>query len=311
MMNRREPDPESQIAVLAGGQSPERAVSLESGRAVFEALTGAGYRVEMLDPAETVFIDRLRGGGFARAFNILHGGAGEDGSIQGLLEILGIPYTGSGVLGSALSCDKNRAKTLWQALGLPTPAGWLVEPDVIEPPPFPPPWCVKPVDQGSSVGVSRVETRDGLELAVDTARAYSERVLIEPWIAGGEYTVGFVGEKILPSIRIETPRAFYDYVAKYEDSATRYHCPSGLSARDEAALGSLAWRAARALGVSGWGRVDFILNDRLEPYLIEVNVAPGMTGHSLVPMAARAVGWTFTELCRRILAEARGGGLDG
>ncbi|EQD67855.1 D-alanine--D-alanine ligase, partial [mine drainage metagenome] len=160
-------------------------------------------------------------------------------------------------------------------------------------------------------GVSRVTSADRLQEAVDAARVYSGQVLIEPWIAGGEYTVGFVGEVILPSIRIETPREFYDYVAKYEDPATRYHCPSGLPAQDEAALGELALRAARALGVSGWGRVDFILTPRLEPHLIEVNVAPGMTGHSLVPMAARTVGWSFADLCRNILAHVRGGSGDG
>ncbi|MHB1544180.1 MAG: D-alanine--D-alanine ligase [Gammaproteobacteria bacterium] len=311
MTHKKHRDSKERIALLAGGTSSERAVSLESGRSVLEALAGLGFRVEMLDPAEQGFIDRLRAGGFTRAFNILHGGAGEDGSIQGLLEILKIPYTGSGVLGSALSCDKNRTKALWQALGLPTPAGWLLEPDVMETPPFPPPWCVKPVDQGSSVGVSRVETEERFQQAVEAARFYSDRVLVEPWIAGGEYTVGFVGEVILPSVRIETPRVFYDYVAKYEDPATRYHCPSGLPARDEAALGDLAWRAARALGVSGWGRVDFMLTSRLEPYLIEVNVAPGMTSHSLVPMAAREVGWSYAELCQKILAQVRGGTGDG
>ncbi len=299
------------VALLAGGTSSERAVSLESGQAVESALADRGYTIERIDPADPDFMNRLRTGRFDAAFNVLHGGAGEDGSIQGLLEMLGIPYTGSGVLGSALSYDKGRSKMLWQALGLPTPAGWLIEPGKLEPPPFPLPWCVKPVDQGSSVGVSRVEREEAFRSALDLARTYSDRVLVEPWIAGGEYTVGFVGQVILPAIRIETPRVFYDYVAKYEDPATQYHCPAGLPAPDETALGDLAWRAARALGVTGWGRVDFMLTPRLEPHLIEVNVAPGMTGHSLVPMAARRLGWTFADLCQNILAEVRGGSLRG
>lgn len=308
---RRDADPH--IAVLAGGCSSEREVSLESGQAVLSALTQAGFRAERLDPATPDFVERLRQGGFDTAFNVLHGGTGEDGSVQGLLELLGIPYTGSGVLGCALSTDKGRAKVLWQAAGLPTPTGWLLQAGHWAPPPFPLPWCVKPVDQGSSVGVSRVDRIEVFRTAVETARVHSQEVLVEPWILGGEYTVGFVGKTILPSIRIETPRAFYDYVAKYQDPSTRYHCPSGLSAEDESRLGLLAMRAAEVLGVSGWGRVDFILTERLEPYLIEVNVAPGMTSHSLVPMAARVLGWSFADLCRNILAEAwsRGRPHDG
>ncbi len=296
------------IAVLAGGRSGERAVSLESGRAVAGALAGAGFDVFPLDPAEPGFVERLLADRVDCVFNILHGPGGEDGTIQGLLESLHLPYTGSGVLGSALSMDKYRAKLLWQAAGLPVPAGVLCPEDRPAEPPFPPPWCVKPADQGSSLGVSRVADPSGLEAAFMEARRHSSQILIEPWIEGGEYTVALVGPFTLPSIRIETARDFYDYEAKYNDPQTRYHCPSGLDAQREAALGDLARRAAACLEVSGWSRVDFRLTTDQWPYLIEVNTLPGMTGHSLVPMAAQARGWDFTRLCLEILAHRRGGG---
>jgi D-alanine-D-alanine ligase len=296
------------IAVLAGGRSGERAVSLESGQAVAAALAGAGFEVFPLDPAESGFVDRLLGARVDCVFNLLHGPGGEDGTIQGLLESLNLPYTGSGVLGSALSMDKYRAKLLWQVAGLPAPPGVLCPEDRPAEVPFPPPWCVKPTDQGSSLGVSRVGDPSGLGEAVAQARRHSPHVLIEPWIPGGEYTVALVGPWTLPSIRIETPRDFYDYEAKYKDPQTRYHCPSGLDAGREAALGDLARRAAASLGVSGWSRVDFRLTLDLRPYLIEVNTVPGMTGHSLVPMAGRAQGWDFTRLCLEILSHRRGAG---
>jgi D-alanine-D-alanine ligase len=295
------------VAVLAGGRSGERAISLESGRAVSEALAGAGFEVFRFDPAEADFVDRLLAAHVDCAFNILHGTGGEDGTIQGLLESMRLPYTGSGVLGSALSMDKYRSKLLWQAAGLPTPPGILCPAEGPAEPPFPPPWCVKPADQGSSLGVSRVDEPSGLDAACAQARRYSPHTLVEPWITGGEYTVALVGSLTLPSIRIETSRDFYDYTAKYSDPQTRYHCPSGFDPGREAALGDLARRAASCLDVSGWCRVDFRVTPDLRPFLIEVNTLPGMTGHSLVPMAARAHGWDFPRLCLEILAHRRGG----
>jgi D-alanine-D-alanine ligase len=296
------------VAVLAGGHSGERAVSLESGQAVGAALAGAGLDVCSLDPIEPGFVGRLLAAQVDCVFNVLHGPGGEDGTIQGLLESMKLPYTGSGVLGSALSMDKYRSKLLCQTMALPVPPGVICPADRPAEPPFPLPWCVKPVDQGSSLGVSRVDDPSGLEAAFVQARRHSPRILIEPWIEGGEYTVALVASLILPSIRIETARGFYDYEAKYKDPKTRYHCPSGLDPGREAALGDLARRAASCLDVSGWCRVDFRITPDHRPYLIEVNTVPGMTGHSLVPMAARAHGWDFTRLCLEILAQCRGRG---
>jgi D-alanine-D-alanine ligase len=249
----------------------------------------------------------LQQGKFERVFIALHGRGGEDGVIQGLLESLGIPYTGSGVLGSALSMDKVRSKQIWQAAQLPTPDFALLEANsnweaVAERLGLP--LAVKPVHEGSSIGAARVSRVAELPAAWQAAARFDEAVMAEPWIEGGEYTVGVLGEQALPVIRLETPRDFYDYQAKYHANDTRYHCPSGLSAEAEADMQALALKAFRALGARGWGRVDVMLDARGQAWLLENNTVPGMTDHSLVPMAAAAAGITFDELVWRILTDA-------
>lgn len=291
------------VAVLMGGPSAEREVSLKSGRAVLAALKRRGVDAHGLDAGPGV-LDALQRGGFQRAVIMLHGRWGEDGVIQGGLEVLGIPYTGSGVLGSALGMDKLRCKRLWQAVDLPTPDYAVVGPEddlgpVLER--LRPPLFVKPNREGSSIGVSRVETAQALAAARDAAAAHDPVVLIEEAISGRELTAAILGTEVWPLIRLETPRSFYDYRAKYEADDTRYHCPSGLPPDQEQALQAMALSAFQAVAASGWGRVDFILDDDGTPYFLEVNTVPGMTDHSLVPMAARAAGLDFDELCLRIL----------
>ena len=291
------------VAVLMGGRAAERDISLRSGAAVEAALQRRGVAARAVDTAGDVLAE-LEAGGYDRAFIALHGRGGEDGVIQGALEVLGLPYTGSGVLASALSMDKLRSKQLWQGAGLPTPpcavlsgrdslAGAVDSLGL--------PLIVKPVHEGSSLGMSRVEDADALAPAWEKARALDREVLAERWVAGTEYTAAILGEEVLPLIRIETPRAFYDFEAKYEAGDTRFHCPCGLSAERERALQALALQAFRALGCEGWGRVDLICDGEGRPWLIEVNTVPGMTDHSLVPMAARAAGMDFDELVWRIL----------
>ena len=291
------------VAVLMGGTSAERAVSLETGAAVCAALQRLGVDARTVD-AEPGFLPALARSKFDRAFIALHGRGGEDGTVQGALATLGMPFTGSGVLGSALAMDKVRSKWIWRSHGLPTPA--FVEvmgaadlarivPDLGLP------LMVKPVHEGSSCGASRVIDAIGLEPAWRKARALDARVLVEQWISGAEYTVGILGEQVLPTIKLETPNEFYDYEAKYLSEATRYLCPCGLSAAAEQELGRLALRAFQLVGASGWGRVDLMLDAHGKPWLLEVNTVPGMTSHSLVPMAARHAGISFDELVVRIL----------
>ncbi|ROR29687.1 D-alanine--D-alanine ligase [Inmirania thermothiophila] len=291
------------VAVLLGGRSAERAVSLKSGAQVLAALRRRGVDAHPVDAAGDV-VGALREGGFDRAFIALHGRGGEDGVIQGALEVLGIPYTGSGVLGSALSMDKLRCKQLWRGLGLPTPP-WAVLPPAGDPRPAVQalglPLMVKPALEGSSIGAAKVTRGEDLAAARDAAAPYGP-VIAERWIEGAEYTAAILGETVLPLIRLETPRTFYDYAAKYEADDTRYHCPCGLPATQERALAELALEAFRAVGASGWGRVDLMVDAAGAPWLLEVNTVPGMTDHSLVPMAARAAGIGFDELVWRILA---------
>ncbi len=293
------------VAVLMGGESAERAVSLKSGAAVLGALQACGVDVQGID-ADRGVVSALKAGGFERVFIALHGRGGEDGVVQGALDLAGIAYTGSGVLASALSMDKLRTKWLWQGLGLSTPAFAVLHPG------FDPqqiaaqvglPLMVKPSCEGSSIGMAKVDTASVLPAAYTAAVGYDPSVLAERWIAGTEYTVGILGEAALPLIRLETPHAFYDYAAKYETNDTRYHCPCGLSAEDEQGLQDLALRAFEALGGQGWGRVDLMVDAIGAPWLIEVNTVPGLTDHSLVPMAARGAGLDFEALVWRILCQ--------
>ncbi|MDQ2069504.1 D-alanine--D-alanine ligase [Natronospira bacteriovora] len=291
------------VAVLLGGDSAERAVSLRSGAAVLDALRSRGVDAHALDPAEDGLAPLLAGD-FDRAFIVLHGRGGEDGSMQGALETLGIPYTGSGVLGSALAMDKLRSKRIWQGQQLPTPPYAVArgEADLTsaaETVGFP--MFVKPSREGSSIGMSRVDDRAALDAAWREAAALDEQVLIERFVDGPEYTAAILGDRVLPMIRLETPNTFYDYQAKYESDSTLYHCPCGLDAEREAALATLCLSAFEAVAASGWGRVDFMLDADGRPWLLEVNTVPGMTDHSLVPMAAAADGIPFDELVLRIL----------
>ena len=292
------------VAVLYGGSSAEREISLKSGRAVHAALTGAGVDAHLLDPAEAGVLQRLETEGYDRAFIALHGRGGEDGVMQGALETLGLPYTGSGVLGSALGMDKIRTKQIWQSAGIPTPefavvsdAGQLdrVQAGLTFP------VIVKPAHEGSSLGMTRVEAPEALPTAWREAARFDPEVLIERWIEGGEYTAALLGEDALPLIRLETPRSFYDYAAKYSANDTRYLCPCGLPAAQERELQVQSQQAFAAVAASGWGRVDLMLDGQGQPWFIEVNTVPGMTDHSLVPMAARQAGIDFTRLVLRIL----------
>lgn len=295
------------VAVLFGGTSAEREVSLKSGRAVLEALQRQGVDAHGVDVVDSSVLETLRKGGFARVFIVLHGRGGEDGVIQGALETLGLPYTGSGVLGSALGMDKVRTKQIWLAAGLPTPKFLVLESEGdlarVEPE-LGFPVMIKPAHEGSSIGMNKVERAADLHAAWKTAMQYDRAVLAECWITGREYTASMLGEQALPLIRLETSHAFYDYQAKYFADDTRYHCPCGLPEADELQLRVLAQRAFRAVGASGWGRVDFMCDHNGEPYLIEVNTVPGMTDHSLVPMAARAAGIDFDALVLRILEQS-------
>ncbi len=289
------------VAVLMGGDSAERQISLASGMACLAALRARGVAAEAFDPAERP-VSELND--HDRAFIALHGPGGEDGVIQGALQAMGLPYTGSGVLGSALGMDKCRSKWIWQAMGLPTPAFRVLGPDddadaVIADLGLP--LFVKPLREGSSVGTARVERAGELAEAAEAARAYGSAVLVERCIEGPEYTVALLGQAVLPAIRIEVDETFYDFNAKYRSDATRMLIPCGLPAEAETAVGALARRAFAAIGASGWGRVDLMADSDGRFWLLEVNTIPGMTDHSLVPAAARARGIGMEELVWRIL----------
>ncbi len=298
-----EPAAFGKVAVLMGGWSAERAVSLRSGQAVLAALLARGVDAHGVDVGRDI-LRTLSDGGFDRAFVILHGRGGEDGVIQGALEILGLPYTGSGVMASALGMDKLRTKQLWLGMGLPTPPYRIVESaaelaDAAAALGLP--LAVKPSAEGSSIGISRVNDASQIQAAWERATACNSPVLVEPWIQGCEYTGGVLQGEALPLIRLETPREFYDYEAKYHADDTRYLCPCGLPEAQENALRELVCKAFAAVGGSGWGRVDVMMDAQDRPWLLEVNTAPGMTDHSLVPMAARVAGLSFEELVWRIL----------
>jgi D-alanine-D-alanine ligase len=292
-----------------GGRSAEREISLKSGAAVLAALRAQDVDAQGVDVGRAV-IAQLDGAGFERAFIALHGRGGEDGVIQGVLETLGIPYTGSGVLGSALCMDKVMTKRVWLGAGLPTPRFALLGRD-----PDPEAVCerlglpliVKPALEGSSIGMSKVDSADGLQEAWRSAACLGGAVMAETWIQGEEYTVAVLGGEALPTIRLETPRSFYDFEAKYAATDTRYLIPCGLGRGQERSLQDLALRAFSVTGASGWGRVDLMRDRQGQAWLIEVNTVPGMTDHSLVPMAAAAAGIDFHELVLRILDTAGGG----
>jgi D-alanine-D-alanine ligase len=291
------------VAVLMGGLSAEREVSLNSGRAVLEALRRKHVDAHGID-ADHEVLNTLATGGFDRVFIALHGRGGEDGAIQGALEVLGLPYTGSGVLASALGMDKLRSKRLWAGAGIMVPeyielrrdrdlqdvARWLGFPVF-----------VKPVREGSSLGMSKVYELAGLERAWREAARYDRRVLVERCIDGPEYTVAFLGDEPLPLIKVETPQEFYDYQAKYQLDTTSYICPCGLDRESERRLQEIAARAYELVGCHGWGRVDFMVDRQGTPYVLEINTIPGLTDHSLVPMAAKHAGIGFDEMTYRIL----------
>lgn len=291
------------VAVLQGGDSSEREISLLTGSAVLAALRRRGVEAEAFDPREQSLLDLLEQR-FDRVWIALHGPGGEDGTVQGALEYLGIPYTGSGVAGSAIGMDKLRSKRLASAIGVATPdAVQLHGPQDFELAleRLRLPLIVKPATQGSSVGMSKVESPEALPAAYAAAAALDRSVFAEQWIAGREYTVALLKGGALPSIRIETPKTFYDYEAKYFRDDTRYLCPSGLSQPAEQHLASLAVAAFEAVGGEGWGRADFMMDAAGRALLLEVNTVPGMTSHSLVPMAARAAGIDFDELVWQVL----------
>lgn len=297
------------VAVMLGGTSAERDVSLKSGMAVLKGLVAKGIDAHAFDPAAHS-LQELVEQKFDRVFIALHGRGGEDGSMQGALQILEMPYTGSDVLGCALGMDKVRCKQIWHSLGLPT-ANWRVVTQteieqvnaeamlqelggrVI----------VKPAREGSSIGMSIADTGRSLALALQHAAQFDDDLLVEQWVEGAEYTIGILEGKALPVIRLQTPHEFYDFEAKYQANDTQYHCPAGLNDDDETSLRALAERAFAAIGGSGWGRIDVMRNNAGEWFLLEANTVPGMTEKSLVPMAAKVAGLQFNDLVERILAQ--------
>ncbi|KMJ45406.1 D-alanine--D-alanine ligase [Xenorhabdus khoisanae] len=298
------------VAVLLGGTSAEREVSLLSGQAVVAGLKEAGIDAHSVDTKD-FDVTKLKEEGFSKVFIALHGRGGEDGTLQGLLEFLQLPYTGSGVMASALSMDKLRTKHLWQGAKLPVSPYVAINVQKFEQvndfqlkeyvQELGLPLMIKPNLEGSSVGMTKVNDYSELRGALELAFQYDTNVLVEKWLFGPEYTVGFLGNEALPSIRIQAPDVFYDYDAKYISNETQYFCPSGLSAEKEQELIEIASRAYKALGCSGWGRVDIMDDGNGNFYLLEVNTSPGMTSHSLVPIAARQAGLNFSQLVARIL----------
>ncbi|MBJ9975735.1 D-alanine--D-alanine ligase [Pseudomonas sp. S75] len=294
------------VAVLYGGKSAEREVSLKSGAAVIDALSSAGVEVVAIDVGDDL-LDRLQHEKIDRAFIILHGRGGEDGSIQGLLECLDIPYTGSGILASALAMNKLRTKQVWQSLGIPTPRHAVLscENDCVEAAKelgFP--LIVKPAHEGSSIGMAKVNNVEELVAAWQDAARYDAQVLVEQWIAGPEFTIAVLRGQVLPPIALGTPHVFYDYDAKYLANDTQYRIPCGLDSSKEQELIDLTARACDAIGIEGWGRLDVMQDEQGRFWPLEVNTAPGMTDHSLVPMAARAAGLDFQQLVLAILADS-------
>ncbi|MFC3607169.1 D-alanine--D-alanine ligase [Stutzerimonas tarimensis] len=302
----RDPQAYGRVAVLYGGISAEREISLKSGQAVLTALQGAGVDAFGLDVGTDV-LRRLADERIDRAFVVLHGRGGEDGSMQGLLECARIPYTGSGILASSLAMDKLRTKQVWQTLGLPTPAHAALASEedchaAAETLGFP--LIVKPAHEGSSIGMAKVGGIAELIAAWRAASAYDSQVLVEQWIQGPEFTIAMLGGRMLPVIGLGTPHSFYDYDAKYLAADTQYRIPCGLEAAREEELQALCARACEAVGVRGWGRVDVMQDAEGRFWLLEVNTVPGMTDHSLVPMAAGAAGLDFQQLVLEILEDS-------
>ncbi len=291
------------VAVLLGGRSAEREISLLSGEAVHKALRARGVDAHRIDTADNL-VPTLQSGSFDRAWIALHGRGGEDGSVQGLLEFLGIPYTGSGIKGSAISMDKLRTKRLIAGAGLDTPDYRMIRgaqdfAAVIDALGLP--LMIKPAEEGSSIGLARVEQEGELVSAYNEAARHGCEVFAERWATGCEYTVAILQGEALPLVRIDAANMFYDYEAKYFSDQTRYVCPCGIAPDREREWADMALRAFAAVGANGWGRVDFMLDEAEQPLLLEVNTVPGMTAHSLVPMAAGAAGIDFGELVWRIL----------
>ncbi|MEQ1104289.1 D-alanine--D-alanine ligase [Acinetobacter ursingii] len=293
------------VAVLFGGKSAEREVSLDSGNAVLEALLRSGVQAEAFDPKHRSVTDLVN---YDRAFIVLHGRGGEDGQIQGTLEWLNVPYTGTGVQGSAIGMDKIKTKQIWQGTDLPTAPYRIINKDsnideIVESLGLP--VIIKPVHEGSSIGMSKVEKKEDFAQAIAKATEHDAIVMAEKWITGCEYTIVVLNGEALPVIRLEPPKdvAFYDYDAKYQRNDVQYGIPSGLSESDEKQLQQLTLRAFQAVGASGWGRVDAMQDQQGNFWLLEINTVPGMTSHSLVPKAAKAVGIGFDELCVAILEQ--------
>lgn len=294
------------VAVLMGGWSAERDISLLSGKAVLKALQAQGIDAHGIDVGHDI-ATVLNNDEFDQAFIALHGRGGEDGTVQGLLSAMEIPFTGSKVLGSSLAMDKLRTKQIWSAVGLPTPDYWVLDSEadcaaVIEKGILP--LIIKPVLEGSSIGMSKVEKESELIPAWQKARECGGTVIAERWIHGVEYTAAVLNNDVLPMIRLETANVFYDYEAKYQSEDTKYICPCGLDADDEKHLSVMVKKAFAAIDAIGWGRVDFMIDQKKQPWLIEVNTVPGMTDHSLVPMAAKHAGITFEQLVVEILRGA-------
>lgn len=294
------------VAVLMGGRSAEREISLQSGNAVLSALQRNGVDAHGIDVNEKI-VAQLDNEKFDRVFIMLHGRGGEDGTIQGVLEMMAIPYTGSGVMASSIAMDKLKTKQIWLAMGLPTPEFSILESEedcekALETLGLP--LIVKPVLEGSSIGMSKVDKAEEMEAAWKTAAQCGGTVIAERWIVGSEYTAAVLDDQVLPMIKLETPHRFYDYDAKYQANDTQYICPCGLSSEREAEFAGLIKQAFQAVNAQAWGRVDFMVDRDGKPWLIEINTVPGMTGHSLVPMAAKQAGMSFDELVIKILSMA-------
>lgn len=307
MTHKKINDPKlfGKVAVVYGGNSSEREVSLWSGEAVLQALLRQGIDAHGVDTKEVALLTHLQAEDFDRVFIVLHGRGGEDGVLQGALEYLNIPYTGSGVLASSVGMDKLKTKQIWKAQGLPVLESYIIT-DIEDAERLKNeltyPVAVKPAEEGSSIGVSRVDAAADLVKAWEAAGGFNSPVFAENWIVGnGEYTCAILDGQALPIIRMETDLAFYDYEAKYLRDDTRYFCPAGLTAADEARFRAVCESAFKSLGASGWGRVDFVVDKDNNPWLLEINTVPGMTNHSLVPLAAKTANINFDELCWKIL----------
>jgi D-alanine-D-alanine ligase len=291
------------VALLYGGWAAERAISLNSGAAVLKALEKKGVNVQAIDAGHDV-ASVLASGRFDRVFIMMHGRGGEDGQVQGLLEVMDLPYTGSDVMASAICMNKLMTKRIWLGAQMPTPSYSIISENTdldqlaTE---LGLPMIIKPANEGSSIGMNKVESVDQLRAAYQEAAQYDCVVFAEQWITGKEYTVSVLGDIALPAIRLSTPKSFYNYEAKYESTDTEYLCPCGLPEEQEEAMKQLALEAFMVCGASGWGRVDLMLDEQGNPHLIEINTVPGMTDHSLVPMAARQAGIEFDDLVIRIL----------